>query len=94
MDNHSAYSIAASHLGHLLFGEAFLLVAHDVFSSSLKVKKLCINRVTIDDVLHVSIVENLARHSHCFVEVDSVINNFANGELLIIIGDCNVGGCI
>ena len=69
-------------------------MAHDVFSSSFEVKKLCINGVTIDDVLHVSIVENLAWHSHCFVEVDSVINNFAYGELLIIIGHCNVSGCI
>ena len=78
MDNHGAHSIATTHLGHLFLSETLILMmTHDVFCASFEVEKLGINRVSVNYVLHIPIVEDLAGYSYSFVEVNSVINNYA-----------------
>lgn len=80
MDDHGSNAITSSHFSDLSLVKAFFLMGHDVFSPSFEVEKLSLNNFIVsDDISHISVAKDLARDSLSFVEIDSIINNFADG---------------
>ena len=94
MNDHCSQSIAASHLLDLILIEAFLIIAHDVLGSCFEVEELSLHHSVLDDILHIAIAKGLATDSGGLVEKDGIINNLANGEVLIVVDHCHVRGLI
>ncbi len=68
-------------------------MAHDVAGTGLEVEQLRLNQFSFpDDILHVAVVEELARHALSLIEEDGIFNNLTDGEFFVVVDDSHVGG--